>query len=319
MAAGQAALLVGFGHGPGEYRTLLITFRDGKAQLAADIPALIVPRKDGFWRVGVLHNGDDRFYTETLYAIPATSKPPSVQPNSPSRNKTEDSPEDCSTNSGETIHFVNPELVSVEEGSYSDCNLPVSGSTGFATYKINDLDKRLDISSVLGPAGWAALKRTAASKFDDDCQPSQAGTTDWSIERESGEWTVVSSPSCPQMYQPYDVDFTLPVSVAGPTYRAAERDSMFETIKRVATRKYDSVLTPAGDFLIMFDLPIRVYGVNRNALAAAPSLSIPNNGGDGVPVMIQWAMGRFVAQWESSLREIAVSLAKEPPRKGPKQ
>src|SRR5579862_6818092 len=38
---------------PPSYRTLLITFRDGKAQLAADLPDLIVPRKDGFWRVGI--------------------------------------------------------------------------------------------------------------------------------------------------------------------------------------------------------------------------------------------------------------------------
>src|SRR5207253_9014516 len=43
---------------PPSYRSLLITFRNGRAQLAADIPDLVVPRKAGFWRVGSLHTGD---------------------------------------------------------------------------------------------------------------------------------------------------------------------------------------------------------------------------------------------------------------------
>jgi hypothetical protein len=59
-APAQSAVLIGLhlnawddnkGTHPPSYRTFLITFRDGKAQLAADVPELIVPRKDSFWRV----------------------------------------------------------------------------------------------------------------------------------------------------------------------------------------------------------------------------------------------------------------------------
>ena len=66
QAPAQSAVLIGLhvntrddgnGKQPSSYRTFLITFRDGKAQLAADLPDLIVPRKDGFWRVGTLHKG----------------------------------------------------------------------------------------------------------------------------------------------------------------------------------------------------------------------------------------------------------------------
>jgi hypothetical protein len=64
-ANAQAAVLIGLhvndsdgeGEHPPSYRTLLITFRDGKAQLAADLPDLIIPRRDGFWRAGTLHIG----------------------------------------------------------------------------------------------------------------------------------------------------------------------------------------------------------------------------------------------------------------------
>src|SRR5215813_7194666 len=81
----QTALLVGFQRAashegekwnPPGYRTLLITFHDAKAEVSADIPALIVPRKDGFWRLGVLHDGSEDNYMETPYAVPAFSAPP---------------------------------------------------------------------------------------------------------------------------------------------------------------------------------------------------------------------------------------------------
>lgn len=65
----------GNGEQQSSYRTLLVTFHDGKAQLAADLPDLIVPRKDGFWRVGTLHKGPPGKYgaQEFVYAVPARS------------------------------------------------------------------------------------------------------------------------------------------------------------------------------------------------------------------------------------------------------
>lgn len=59
QAPAQSAVLIGVrfhesdSH-PSIYRTYLITLRGGKVRLAADLPDLIVPRKEGFWRVGTL-------------------------------------------------------------------------------------------------------------------------------------------------------------------------------------------------------------------------------------------------------------------------
>jgi len=42
---------------PPSYRTVLITFRDGKARHGCRYTRLIVPRKDGFWRVASCQAG----------------------------------------------------------------------------------------------------------------------------------------------------------------------------------------------------------------------------------------------------------------------
>ena len=115
--AAQSAVLIGLhvevqddGNGPppSSYRTLLITFRYGKAQLAADLPDLIVPRKDGFWRVGTLHKGPPGKYQaqDFVYAAPARAVPHATgeyHPANPDWN--------CSETDQATIEFVSPSAV----------------------------------------------------------------------------------------------------------------------------------------------------------------------------------------------------------------
>ncbi len=108
------------------YRTFLITFRDGKAQLAADVPDLIVPRKDGFWRVGTLHKGPPGEFMgqEFVYAGPARSVPRAegeYHPENPDWN--------CSETDRATIEFVNPDLLSVSYVTEPACSWRKNTST----------------------------------------------------------------------------------------------------------------------------------------------------------------------------------------------
>lgn len=40
--------------GPSEFRTMLLVIEGDRMRLAVSVPGLVVPRKDGFWRVGIL-------------------------------------------------------------------------------------------------------------------------------------------------------------------------------------------------------------------------------------------------------------------------
>jgi hypothetical protein len=146
---------------PPSYRTFLVTFHDGKAQLAADIPDLIVPRKDGFWRVGALHKGPPRDggYQEFIYASAVRSVPHAVGKYNP-EPVPENPDSNCSPTNEATIEFVNPDLLSASYLAEPGCSLEVQFQ--YATYKLDKLEKELDIAAILGPAAWDAEKKTDA-------------------------------------------------------------------------------------------------------------------------------------------------------------
>jgi len=315
MALGQTAALIGLQQAgyyesekwnPTSYRTLLITFRDGKVRLAADVPALIVPRKDGFWRLGVLQNGKE---DESIYAIPALSKPPVPSPTAGSDRGDPDS--GCELSSAETIEFVNPEIVSVRDLEESNCGMHPSHTILYGTCRIDDLKTPLEVTTVLGAAaGVAQTESVPELDPGNDCEvldPPDSRT--WGISWTPGKWTVLSVYSASQACggdNSYEVKFTPPTSVVGSVPVSSRGSAM---AKKLSALQRDSVLTPASDFLITFGNPIQIFRVDGQQLSAAPVLSIPNAENGASPVMVQWALGKHVIQWDAALNEIGATLA----------
>jgi hypothetical protein len=340
QAPAQSAVLIGLhlnawddekGMYPPSYRTFLITFRDGKPQLSADIPDLIVPRKDGFWRVGSLHKGPPRDggYQEFIYATPARSVPHAVgefHPENPDSN--------CSETKSATIEFVNPDIASVSYEEEPPCSF--ESESHHATYKLDELGKALDITSLLGPAAWAAQKRAEAkSKLDHelkDCPGvSHPDSTNWGIESpnrlpssRASSWILVSDFYAPHVCNggdTYEIKFPVPALIAGTSYHADALASIAasKTAKDLGISS-DARLTPDGDSLVAFgnfgyDVPLRVYRIKQQIVDATPVLSVStdtNLGWGFNVVMIQWAMGSHVAAWESELKALAGTSLPEP-------
>ncbi len=327
LCAGQAAVLIGLQRGaydegekwhPPGYRTLLISFRDGKAQLVADIPALIVPRKDGFWRLGVLHDGSENNYLETLYAVPALSTPPTYSQIPEDESiALEHERTHCSSYEKSTITFVNPEVVSIENNDYSDCGVHPGGGLFYTTYKIDDLHTRIKINALLGPAALIAQKKSVPKPGPEECAPTTPDASNWGIYRLGAKWVVSSSYTEPQICNgdhEYKVKLTPPASLIGLTYHQTQLALLAAPVKTNGLGHPDAVLTPAGDFLIYLD-SLEIFSVNAHGLSSAPVLSIENH---GAPVMIQWSFGKYVARWESALKEITAKLPKEPEAPQPK-
>jgi len=335
QAPAQSALLVGLhvntqddgnGKQPPSYRTFLITFRDGKVQLAADLPDLIVPRKDGFWRVGTLHKGPagQGGYQEFVYAVPGRSVPHAVgeyHPANPDWN--------CSETDQATIEFVNPDLLSVSYFTEPACSLQVEFQHG--TYKLDELENELEITAALGAAAWDAEKKADASaKADNDVSPDCVGVskpeaTNWGIERSSRlpgsvakSWVLVSDFNTPHVCRDgdtYEIKFPIPESLTGPAYHADTLLSLLQS--KVAKDNYilpgEALLNPAGDFLVAFGYspPVRIFGIRPQAIEPKPVLSVPTTLESNV-VMVQWALGRHVREWESKLQALQETHLPEP-------
>ena len=337
LAPTQSAVLIGLhvddldqanGQPPPSYRTLLIIFHDGNAQLAADLPDLIVPRKDGFWRVGTLHKGPPGKYQaqEFVYAVPVRSVPQAVgeyHPPNPDWN--------CSETDQATIEFVNPDLLSVSYFTEPACSLEVEYHHG--TYKFDELEKELDITSVLGAPAWDAEKKAAARAKSDhafsdlsNCEGvSRADSSNWGIQRSSRlprsqakPWVLVSDYSSPHVCgdgQAYEIKFPVPESLTGPTYHASTLVSLLKS--KVAEDNYilpgEALLTPGGDFLVAFGYspPVRIFAIKQQRIEPKPALSAPTNLESNV-VMVQWALGKHVREWESELQSLQKTHLPEP-------
>jgi hypothetical protein len=334
-SAAQSALLIGLHFdasvdphdlSPPRYRTLLITFRNGEAQLVANVPDLIVPRKNGFWRVGSLYKGSpgaEGQYQEFPYSAPVGTVPHALGEYHP------EDPALCSNTEDATIEFVNPDLISLSY-LHSPCSLEVD--LGYATYKLDDLGKALDIADVLGPAAWHAEK-----KADNDAKSRVPGLQDcvivskpdprnWAIEGWSriplssvtGLWILVGNYNAQHVCNggdSYKINFPIPQSITGVEYHL---DLLSAIVKSDAAKKNripanSSFLTPGGDFLIA---PVfAVFQVENRAIQSKPALSVPSGAqldGECNVVMIQWAVGRHVAEWESELKALAASTLPEP-------
>ncbi len=323
---------------PPSYRTLLITFHDGKAQLAADIPDLIVPRKDGFWRVGILHKKEDvtQSYQEFVYAAPVLAIPHAVG----EFDLVVVPGQTCSWADNASITFVSPSLVSVLYSHGPDCR-GLSSSTRHATQKLDDPGAHLDIQDVLGPAAWLALQKAAPHKRacvegDEDFDAIYDGkpdSLDWGIARAARGWRLFSDvwdTSC-RGDDAFEIKLQVPASVTGGNYHGSTLSSLSRTksSERISADAGDAVLTPEGDFLVTLGDgaarraegfvttygPIEVFPVNGEALGAVSALSVTlaSKGSYRFSVvMLQWSVGKYVAQWESDLKAIAAKPLPEP-------
>ena len=330
-APAQSAVLIGLhiddqdqanGQPAPSYRTFLITFRDGKAQLAADLPDLIVPRKDGFWRVGTLHKGPPA--QEFVYAVPVRSVPHAVgeyHPPNPDWN--------CSETDQATIEFVTPDLLSVSYFTEPACSLQVEHEHG--TYNIDELEKGLDITAVLGASAWDAEKKADAKAKSDhafsdlsNCEGvSTADSSNWGIERsnrlprsKAKAWVLVSDYNSPHVCGDggtYEIMFPIPESLTGPAYHADTLLSLLQSkvAKDNNTVPSEAFLTPAGDFLVDLSYGVRIFAIKQQGIEPRPALSASTNLEVNV-VMVQWALGKHVSQWESELQLLEKSHFPEP-------
>jgi hypothetical protein len=181
---------------------------------------------------------------------------------------------------------------------------------------------------VFGSAAWLAqttadaLSKAGNAEGLKDC--SGVSATSWAIERSGGQhivsdssWILVSNYSAPHVCNGgdrYEIKFQIPQSVTGTEYHAS---TLATLLKSPAAKKAGiypneaALLTPAGDFLVVFNeaAALNIFEVKQQTLTAAPILAVSP---ESNLVMIQWALGKHVAEWETELRRIASVPLQEP-------
>lgn len=313
---------------PPKLKTLWIAAdANGKMQVLTTIPELIVPRKDGFWHVGVQQacefndgmpgEGGNESLNQVVWAAPVgkageieTDKacPPRKPEDYVPRRMTEADNMKV-TQCGFTltdIEFASPALISYKTFYTQSEDCEERGGRFSINHYVRgyDSDEKRSFGKLLGPqAAQAYVSAAPAEAHDDngeDCgEPMTNTDTDWRVGRNKGRWGAFFSQNVGNFGCAVDVPirFRLPSSVTGETSVIAD----WKPYQGKEAGLEDGFVSPAGDIaIIVTKSEIKLYEVKANApgnmLLAVPASSV---------VMVQWSTGSHVADWTSQMEKIA--------------
>jgi hypothetical protein len=319
-----------------KYQTLWIApDAHGQFNVAATIAELIVPRRDGFWHVGVKQvcefdegtgeDGGNESIRQTIWAAPV-AKPGEVEQQHPCTvHKPEDyappfgrGPEDnkkisqCGFTLAD-IEFLSAELISWRqyESQSEDCE--ARGGRYSAQYYVRrqDSNEAVSFRELLGAQASAAYAKTALAKPHDDngeeCGEASSGNdNEWRIGRNAGRWTAFVNQN--RGYFGCSVDapirFRLPVALTGEPSLPVDGKAFYAIEKEMQ----DLFLSPAGDLaIVVTKTEIKFYEV-REKVPGKLLLSLPER----PIVLVQWATGTHVQDWTGQLKKIAGGPLPEP-------
>lgn len=334
IALAQSGVLIGVSK-PDGYETLWIV-RDASRPVLATIPGLLVPRADGWWRIGTAPicptGGPEGQSMDVLWRVRADSAPviseichdiprgelpiPLYAEDSVARDSLAKELVRCSW-SRIDIKFVSPEYLAVGERSGQTEECEPRGGRWYQSYYVSRFngDSSLALSQVavsrVDSLARLALAREATQLAKDEmCQGVVEGFNPdelleigaaWFPSRAGGRWMPVLMEQLGPVYCQLlpIVDVALSATLTG-------HDSLrlaWSALARQVKGLNDAFGSPSGDLVVV---------------RAADSLFVHFGAGEklgrrigAVPfrereiVMIQWATGRNVARWN---KEIAAMM-----------
>jgi len=346
----QSGVLVGFLAEPGgtvsaqsfddvkepKYQTVWIApDATGKLAVLATMPDLIVPRKDGFWHVGLkqvcefTHNvsdvdGGSESILQALWRAPiakpgivsvrrpcAAHEPGDYAPPYPRSEQDKNKISQCGLGLMD-IEYVSPVVLSIRKDSGQSGECEERGGRFTATLSVigYDSDEKLTVSHLLGPeaqqAYVKALPKHAQNDEGRDCGDPTTADDEWRIGRNAGRWSAFAHQDLGFFNCSVDalMRFRLPSSVTGDNSPQADWKVLQAKVKDLQ----DTYVSPAKDLLIVMtgtELRFHEYaeGEPGKLLLTLPAQPI---------VMVQWSTGTHVQGWTNQLQEISKHPLPEP-------
>lgn len=313
------------------HETLWVTM-DGAGVRIRTIPELLVPRRSGWWRAGVVigcsgQSGEESSITEVLWTRAAADSADVVAPEHCADTTETPSPDsvdaevifrsygsrDCVTNQYE-ITFVGSNHIGFRyrSGQTEACEPRGGRTTSNAYVRHLGSDSSTSLTELLGPGAdrrvASTIRASEDSQYCESPHEEEPGAELY-ITRRAGRWRPVAffrgwMMSC-EIEQ--EVNAMVLRSVTGPDVL----NPPWTEVRRVYASAIDAFSAPNGDFVFVRAGDSLYVHATSGGTIGAPLGTITV--GERSVLMIQWATGAHVARWD---REIAQMLARglEAPR-----
>jgi len=294
----------------GKYLTFWIFRQKGEVKIRS-MEGLLVPRKNGFWRVGtqIVKSGDseDADFDEQFWAAPADKREP--QPLKVDR--------EINGQSTSLITYAGPEYISYLSHWQGGALLWEYQYTHVSP--LDNLTRKLSIGQVLGPQASAVYKGLSQSldHMNDEPEPDEGGCTcctgldsEWGLIHVGDQWQAYArfhegtNSSCSQRWQDEVLRTSIPHSVWSSGRVDEPWDAVRKKLESVLNSEKGSVqhlfLSPKRDFAVSVSTSgLVVFGVRDKIQFSI--LKKQNFAAACIPVSEQWSMGRFVVAWDAEM------------------
>lgn len=291
-----------------KYRTVYISSASMQKGAVYETQNLFVPRKSGFWILGVNRETIAGKTQDKLFSYPVN-----VQMYRPGYNAIASG--DLDTNIFNTILYAGNDYISTEYVRESQAGKTTD------TYKILPIDSvegagAVKISDIAGESGKNALNE-GASNYLSSRGFSQKGTMynsseeNFAVSRRNGHWIIKGridfhDNSGDSSFADFNIKQI-------PPSKLVSYDELCLSWNGVKMRIPDTVdlfTSPGGDMAVIITSDsIMAYKIDAGNLSSEPSIKIPLHARETV-VMAEWATGGYTAKWEKDFLKNNVTKIK---------
>jgi len=287
------------------YRTLWIPGRSREIGKIYETEGLFVPRKTGFWKMGIRNESVNGYSQDIMFAYPADKEIHGSQVEARSTAA-------AKANIFRTILYVGNDYVSTEYKAGSDSAV----DTLFQVLPIDNIEnaKAVKISDIVGEAGKGIINdgitRYFASNPGNRDKYSYAGTDEenFAVVRRNGHWVMKGRLNSIDGKSPF-IDFNINAIPPSSLVTYDELCLSWSGVKEKIPEAVDMYTSPNNDIaIIITNNNILIYSIEGKELSYEPLRKIRLKDKETV-VMGEWSSGSYTDKWEREfLKNKAVEI-----------
>lgn len=282
-----------------EYKTIWINREKGDSIKAYEVDSLLVPRKNGFYTVGMNRETSEKSVRDNLLLFPRPEKTEKKKEDLSEYIEENDSSRQLISRSNPSllrnILFVGSDYISIENIEVDNKNKKY-----LEIYALDNLEhnKSIKLSDILGEESKEIFANESKNLLSLDVK-SKIDERNVGLIRKNGYWIINGRFNYIQNEEELYKDFNIKAIPPKEIISFDELAIPWNKLKLQIPKILDVFSSPNEDFMIIVEEDkLEIYEIENNRLNLGnPLMIIPLENNSSV-VMSEWALGKYTEIWE---------------------
>jgi hypothetical protein len=292
-------------YGENNYRTLWISNMNEQIRPVYSTQDLFVPRKSGFWKVGVTRENQNETIRDVLFANPADKAELNTSNWQGINNE----------NMLRTILYAGNDYISTELTPVRKDNkpnslevLPIDNIEGASPIKISDIAGENGKAALNEGASWLIKEGLPGSNGNFSITPDEES---FYISRRNGHWIMKGRINTPNQTTPWE-DFNIKIIPPSKLVSYDELCLSWNFIKARVPDAVDAYTSPNRDMaVIVTGSTLFIYAIQNGTLSQNPDNKIRLKDKENI-VMAEWCSGKYVDKWDKEFMKNTTHIENTP-------